>query len=185
MGAMSSGETDMGERERNLARDPGRARCGWHGRRSDEPMIAVERGDDAKKRVDRVEFALVDRFVGQPQRLGQPGDLEMDIAFGPIEAPLRDRPVDRAPDRGHADARAGGDLLVAIAGHEEVEEGLALTRRFGAARLASRARLRALGEGWGFVRHRFASGASLGTWRQSSKNSDLGKEIVRLFSIRP
>jgi hypothetical protein len=60
-------------------------------------VIAVERSDEPPERTDRLQVALLDRTVGDPQRLIEPRDLQMRVTLGRVEPPLGDRAVDLAP----------------------------------------------------------------------------------------
>ena len=101
-------------------------------------MIAVERGDDAKKRVDRVENALVDPSSGK-ERLCRRAIWRSTSMSDPHRAPIRDQPRSREPDHVRADALPRGDRRGK--GHGEAEEG-PLLRRSGAARHAAKLALR-------------------------------------------
>jgi hypothetical protein len=59
------------------------------------------------------------------ERPVQPGDLDMDILVGGVEAPLVDRAVDDAPHGGDADLHRVGDLPMGVARDKEIETGLA------------------------------------------------------------
>ena len=96
-------------------------------------MIAVERGDERRQRPDRGQVAPFDVVIRQPQRLGQPRDLEVNVTFRSIEAPLVEGAVDLTPDRSHAGVARLGDLLGRETGGERFEitlaQAAALARR--------------------------------------------------------
>jgi hypothetical protein len=74
-------------------------------------MITVERGDELHERSDRLHFAAIDHCIREAQRFGEAGDLQMGVAVGRIEPPLRERAVDLAPDLEDVDLAPVGDLL--------------------------------------------------------------------------
>ena len=78
-------------------------------------MIAVERGHDSQIGRDRLEFAKLDRGLGEPQRLHQPRHLHLGETLGRVEPPVGERPVDFAPHRRSAGLHHFCDLAQAVA----------------------------------------------------------------------
>ena len=68
-------------------------------------MVAVHRRHKCHERPHRFQVAALERGIRIAQRLGEPRDLQMDIALGRVEFAPGDGGIDLAPDRPDADLR--------------------------------------------------------------------------------
>src|ERR1700722_16121916 len=90
-----------------------------------QPMIAVHRRHNRHERPYGLQVAALKRRIRKAQRLGEPRDLQMDIALWRVEPAPGDGGVDLAPDRPDADLTDVRDLFGTVAGREQVERALA------------------------------------------------------------
>ncbi len=90
-------------------------------------MIAVERRNDPQIGRDRLQFAKLDRSLGEPQRLHEPRDLHLGETLRRVEPPFSERSIDFTPDRRGAGLHNFCDLAAAVACRHQVE--IALTPR--------------------------------------------------------
>ena len=66
-------------------------------------MIAVHRCDNFDECSHGFQVATLERSVRETQRLGEPRDLQVDIALRRVEPAPGDGGIDLAPDRPNAD----------------------------------------------------------------------------------
>jgi hypothetical protein len=68
-------------------------------------MVAVHCSNNCHERFHGFQVSALERRIGEAQRLGQPRDLQMDIAVGGVEFATGDGGIDLASDRSDADLR--------------------------------------------------------------------------------
>ena len=74
-------------------------------------MVAIHRCNNCHERPHGFQVPALERSVREAQRLGEPRDLQVDIAFRRVEPAPGHGGIDLAPDRPNADLSLANEVV--------------------------------------------------------------------------